>query len=41
MQADQARVMEHVQPWMDSTRKMLSSQSKSRAVHKAYAAPGF
>lgn len=41
MQADQDRILEHVQPWMDSTRKMLSAQSKSRAVHKAYAAPGF
>lgn len=38
MQADQALVLEHVQPWMDSTRKLLSSQSKSRAVNKAYSA---
>lgn len=38
MQNDQALVLEHVQPWMESTRKLLSSQSKSRAVHKAYTA---
>lgn len=41
MQEDQAKVMEHVRPWMDSARNLLAGHAKGRAVHKAYTTPGF